>query len=152
MVCQHSQGLPNESNTMFKKIIGLLTKGTGGLADLADRFITTPDEKKAFEKGLKEFEARVTRELLELEVQDRMNAREMYKEDSKLQKAYAIVFLVAYISITIVMLFGIYKISSVDVEIPEYAIGFVSTLFGAMSTKVSTITDFLFGGSMKEQK
>ena len=33
-----------------------------------------------------------------------------------------------------------------------YKIGFISTVFGAMSAKVNTIVDFFFGGSSKQNK
>jgi hypothetical protein len=39
-----------------------------------------------------------------------------------------------------------------DVVLSEYEIGFISTIFGAMSAKVNTIVDFFFGGSSKENK
>ena len=35
-------------------------------------------------------------------------------------------------------------------ELSDYEIGFISTVFGAMSSKVNTIIDFFFGGSSKK--
>ena len=34
-----------------------------------------------------------------------------------------------------------------ELELSDYEIGFISTVFGAMSAKVNTIVDFFFGGS-----
>ena len=39
-----------------------------------------------------------------------------------------------------------------ELELSDYEIGFISTVFGAMSSKVNTIVDFFFGGSTKENK
>ena len=39
-----------------------------------------------------------------------------------------------------------------DINLGEFEITFISTIFGAMSTKVSTICDFYFGGSTKKDK
>tara|TARA_R110002020_G_scaffold56411_1_gene156141 strand:- start:407 stop:547 length:141 start_codon:yes stop_codon:yes gene_type:complete len=36
-------------------------------------------------------------------------------------------------------------------ELSDYEIGFISTVFGAMSSKVNTIIDFFFGGSSKSK-
>lgn len=33
------------------------------------------------------------------------------------------------------------------VKLPDWAVAFISTVFGAMSAKVSTIVDFFFGSS-----
>jgi hypothetical protein len=38
------------------------------------------------------------------------------------------------------------------IELSDYEIGFVSSIFGAMSSKVNTIIDFFFGGSSKQEK
>ena len=39
-----------------------------------------------------------------------------------------------------------------DINLGEFEISFISTLFGAMSAKVNTIIDFFFGGSAKKNK
>ena len=36
-----------------------------------------------------------------------------------------------------------------DISLGEFEIGFISTIFGAMSAKVNTVVDFFFGGSAK---
>ncbi len=85
----------------------------------------------------------------ELELKDRDSARDMFKHSSQLQKIYSITFLSAYVFLTVCMLFMVYRIAVQAVHVPDWAIGFVSTLFGAMSVKVGTITDFLFGSSFQ---
>lgn len=80
-------------------------------------------------------------------IKDRMSARKMYAKDNSLQKIYALGFGLAYIILTGFMLYIAWQIAVDDVHLSEFAITLVSTLFGAMSAKVNTITDFLFGSS-----
>lgn len=113
-----------------------------------DRFVTTDKEKlelkRAVENDIRKFEV----ELLK----DRQSAREMYKDDSVLQKIFAIVFLIAYIAITGIMVYVFYLIAQGDTNLPEWGIGFINMIFGAMSAKVNTITDFLFGSSSNDKQ
>ena len=37
------------------------------------------------------------------------------------------------------------------IEIPAYLLSFVSAIFGGITMKIGTITDFLFGGSAKKE-
>ena len=39
-----------------------------------------------------------------------------------------------------------------DLNLGEFEISFISTIFGAMSAKVNTIVDFFFGGSSDNKK
>jgi hypothetical protein len=39
-----------------------------------------------------------------------------------------------------------------SLELGEFEISFISTIFGAMSAKVNTIIDFFFGGSSKKNE
>jgi hypothetical protein len=39
-----------------------------------------------------------------------------------------------------------------DLELGEFEISFISTIFGAMSAKVNTVVDFFFGGSSKKNE
>jgi len=39
-----------------------------------------------------------------------------------------------------------------DINLGEFEISFVSTIFGAMSAKVNTVVDFFFGGSSKKNE
>ena len=83
------------------------------------------------------------------EVEDRKSARDMYKDDAFIQKILATLFTVAYFGITFVM-FSYFVTKSLDLG--EFEISFISTIFGAMSSKVNTIIDFFFGGSAKKQE
>ena len=79
--------------------------------------------------------------------EDRINAREMYKADSQLQKWYALVFLIIFILALAGMMLIIAYFTIREVEAPDWAIAFLSTIFGTLSMKLGTVTDFLFGGS-----
>jgi hypothetical protein len=86
-------------------------------------------------------------EAFELEVTDRANARK--DGDLKLQRIFAITFLIGYIIMTLVMLYGAYVITVQGIKLENYLVALVTSIFTAMSTKVATVTDFLFGGSVK---
>jgi len=86
-----------------------------------------------------------------LEVKDRISARTMYKDDNKLQFWFASGFGLAYIFLTGIFIWLAWQIAIKGVEVSEFAITLISTLFGAMSAKVNTITDFLFGSSSESR-
>jgi hypothetical protein len=56
---------------------------------------------------------------------------------------------IAYFGITFVM-FNYFVTKTIDLG--EFEISFISTIFGAMSAKVNTIIDFFFGGSSKKNE
>ena len=68
----------------------------------------------------------------------------MYKDDAIIQKVLATMFTAAYFGLTYTM-FRYFVLN--ELELSDYEIGFISTVFGAMSAKVNTIVDFFFGGS-----
>ena len=122
------------------------------VTDGVDKFVTTDEEKKELallkqEMGLKfkqlEFDAE------NAFMKDRQSAREMYMKDSSLQKIFAIVFLVAYVLISAGMIAMIISMAFYDtqIDLPEWGVMLISSVFTGMSMKVNTITDFLFGGS-----
>ena len=89
-------------------------------------------------------------EIFGLEVEDRESARDMYKDDSRIQKVFSMTFLVAYVLITCVMLYGVYELSYNNMNLDNYLVSVVTAIFTAMSTKLNTIIDFFFGGSIKK--
>ena len=84
------------------------------------------------------------KEAFNKEVEDRKDARSLYKDDAIIQKILATLFTIAYFGITYVM-FSYFVTSTLDLG--EFEISFISTIFGAMSSKVNTIIGFFFGGS-----
>ena len=120
---------------LFGKVINAgvaetLKEGT----KLIDEIFTTQEEK---------LQGKI--ELFKMAVTDRGSARDMLTKDSWLQKSFAIFFLLAWCGLTVLML-EYFVFRNIDLE--EWQIAFISSLNGGISTKLSTIIDFLFGGSV----
>ena len=130
---------------MIKNIIKSLV---GQASTIIDDVVTTDEErlklKNEFERVIQDHE----KDMFALEVQDRDSARTMFMDDSFIQKILAIIFTCAYFLISYFM-FNCFITNTL--ELSDYEIGFISTVFGAMSSKVNTIIDFFFGGSSKSK-
>lgn len=101
---------------------------------LIDEIFTTQEEKLQGKM-----------ELFKMAVADRDSARSMYAQDSWLQKAFAIFFLVAWCGLTFIMLnYFVFR----NIKLDDWQIAFISSINGGISTKLSTIIDFLFGGAI----
>ena len=107
------------------------------------------EEREKVKLELKKIMLDAEREAFAKEVEDRKDARDMYKDDAFIQKVLASLFTVAYFGLTYVM-FRYFVLK--DVVLGDYEIGFISTTFGAMSAKVNTIIDFFFGGSSNKNE
>lgn len=124
----------------MKWLLSLLGKSKDGkgviteLAENIDRFVNTPEDKK---------------EVLKMVIDDRKSARLMYQNDSTLQKIFAIFFLISWAALTYFLLQH-FAFKSISLE--DWQIAFVGTIYGALNTKLSTIIDFLFGGSSADNK
>ena len=124
---------------MFKLLKGLFGKGEGqgmlkDVADVVDRWVDTKEDKREFFK-----------ELYKMEADEKANARAMYGSDSSMQKVYAITFLVAYLVLTGWLIYAIIN-GSIE-EVNQFETGLIGSIWGAMTSKVNTITDFFFGAS-----
>ena len=120
---------------LFRKVINAgaaetLKEGT----KLIDEIFTTQEEKLHGKM-----------ELFKMAVADRDSARTMYAHDSWLQKTFAIFFLVAWCGLTFIML-NYFVFQTIDLQ--DWQIAFISSINGGISTKLSTIIDFLFGGAI----
>ncbi len=120
---------------LFKKLASagtaeVLKEGT----KLIDEIFTTKEEKLQGKM-----------ELFKMAVTDRDSARDLYAQDSWLQKVFAIFFLFAWIGLTTLMLnYFVFQ----SIQLQDWQIAFVSSINGGISTKLSTIIDFLFGGAI----
>jgi hypothetical protein len=86
-------------------------------------------------------------------MQDRASARELYGKDTSVQKVYALTFLIGYVVITLALLIVVVGwIGVAHVVIPDWASLLIGTIFGAMSQKVGTVTDFYFGSSQSSSE
>ena len=128
---------------------GLFNSLVNNAEGILDKVITTDKERDAAKIELKKLLLEAEREAFAKEVEDRKSARDMYKDDAIIQKVLATLFTIAYFGITFVM-FNYFVTKSIDLG--EFEISFISTIFGAMSAKVNTIIDFFFGGSSKKNE
>ena len=135
---------------MINNLIGgLFGKVVENAEGILDKVITTDKERDEAKLALKSVLLEAEREAFAKEVEDRKSARDMYKDDAIIQKVLATLFTVAYFGITFVM-FNYFVTKSINLG--EFEISFISTIFGAMSAKVNTIIDFFFGGSSKKNE
>ena len=135
---------------MIQNVLGgLFGKVLDNAEGILDKVITTDKERDEAKLAIKSVMLEAEREAFAKEVEDRKSARDMYKDDAIIQKILATLFTVAYFGITFVM-FNYFVTESI--ELGEFEISFISTIFGAMSAKVNTIIDFFFGGSSKKNE
>jgi len=133
---------------MVNKILGgLFGKVVENAEGILDEVITTDEEREQAKLELKKVLLDAEREAFQQEVEDRKSARDLYKDDALIQKVLATLFTIAYFGISFVM-FQHFVLQ--DINLGEFEISFISTIFGAMSAKVNTIVDFFFGGSSKK--
>ena len=133
---------------MISKLAGgLFGKVLDNAEGILDKVITTDKERDQAKIELQKIMLEAEREAFAKEVEDRKSARDMYKDDAFIQKILATLFTVAYFGISFVM-FQHFVGGLIDMG--EFEISFISTIFGAMSAKVNTIIDFFFGGSSKK--
>ena len=135
---------------MISNLIGgLFGKVVDNAEGILDKVITTDKEREEAKLALKKLLLDAEREAFAKEVEDRKSARDLYKDDALIQKVLATLFTIAYFGITFVM-FNYFVTKTIDLG--EFEISFISTIFGAMSAKVNTIIDFFFGGSSNKNE
>jgi hypothetical protein len=132
-----------------KFIGGLFGKVVENAEGILDKVITTDKERDEAKLALKKLLLEAETEAFNKEVEDRKSARDMYKDDAVIQKVLATLFTVAYFGLSF-MMFRFFVLG--DIDMGEFEISFVSTIFGAMSAKVNTVVDFFFGGSSKKNE
>jgi hypothetical protein len=142
----------------LKSIFG----GEGGVSsvvksvgDAVGQFVTKPEDTLRLQQALAEADLKVRSLAFEAEkayLQDRASARELYGKDNSLQKVFALTFLLGYFALTAAVLwFLVAWVGGQKVGLPDWGVALISTIYGAMSTKVSTIVDFFFGSSQGSQ-
>ena len=132
-----------------KFIGGLFGKVVDNAEGILDKVITTDKERDEAKLALRRLLLDAETEAFKQEVEDRKSAREMYKDDAFIQKVLATLFTAAYFGLSF-MMFRVFVMG--DLELGEFEISFISTIFGAMSAKVNTVVDFFFGGSSKKNE
>lgn len=133
--------------------MNLINKIFGGLKidvnKAIDDLTTTKEEKIQLKIQMDKLIRSHKETMQQLEVEDRKSARNLYQDDSLIQKILATLFTIAYFVLSFIL--ARYFITQ-DIDLGEFEISFISTLFGAMSSKINTIIDFFFGGSAKKNK
>ena len=134
---------------MWKNIFGgIFAKLFDNAEGILDEVITTKEERELVKVKMKQILLDAEESTFKNEVEDRKDARSLYKSDAMIQKILATIFTTAYFGLSYIM-FRHFVIK--DVALDDYEIGFMSTIFGAMSSKVNTIIDFFFGGSSRSK-
>tara|TARA_R110002153_G_scaffold25032_1_gene79395 strand:+ start:1043 stop:1453 length:411 start_codon:yes stop_codon:yes gene_type:complete len=134
---------------MINNILGgILGKVVDNAEGILDKVITTDKERDEAKLQLRKVLLDAEKEAFAKEVEDRKDARDLYKDDAIIQKVLATLFTVAYFGISFVMF---QHFVNGIIDLGEFEISFISTIFGAMSAKVNTIIDFFFGGSSSKQ-
>ena len=128
---------------------GLFSKVVNNAEGILDKVITTDKERDEAKLALKRLLLEAEKEAFAKEVEDRKSARDMYKDDAFIQKILATLFTAAYFGLSF-MMFRVFVMG--DIDLGEFEISFISTIFGAMSAKVNTVVDFFFGGSSKKNE
>ena len=128
---------------------GLFSKIVDNAEGILDKVITTDKERDEAKLALKRVLLEAEKEAFAKEVEDRKSARDMYKDDAFIQKILATLFTAAYFGLSF-MMFRYFVLG--DIQMGEFEISFISTIFGAMSAKVNTVVDFFFGGSSKKNE
>ena len=135
---------------MIGKIVGgLFGKVVENAEGILDKVITTDKERDEAKLALKRLLLEAEKEAFAKEVEDSKSARDMYKDEAIIQKILATLFTGAYFGLSF-MMFRFFVLG--DIDMGEFEISFVSTIFGAMSAKVNTVVDFFFGGSSKKNE
>jgi hypothetical protein len=132
--------------------------GAGGVSEIIKttgnaigQFVTKPEDQFKMQQAMAEADLAVRKLAFDAQtsyMQDRASARELYGKDNSVQKVYALTFLIGYVVITLALLIVVVGwIGAAGVVIPDWASLLIGTIFGAMSQKVGTVTDFYFGSS-----
>ena len=132
--------------------------GAGGVAeiikttgDTVGQFFDKPEDKLKAQQAFAEADLAVRKLAFDAQnayLADVQNARAMYGKDNSLQKVFALTFLLGYFGLTAAVLwFLVAWVGGQKIGLPDWGVALISTIYGAMSTKVSTIVDFFFGSS-----
>jgi hypothetical protein len=121
------------------------------LAGAAKKFITTDQDRMAFELDVQKSSLDLQKLVMDAEearLKDVQDARALYGKDATIQKVFAMTFLFGYLALTALMLWIVIGwIGKQQISIPDWCVALISTVYGGITAKISTITDFFFGSS-----
>lgn len=122
---------------------GIFSPVIDGVVDLGKSAIENREKRAEYENAVEKLKLQAQTDFVDWYYKDKQRASDMYANDNKLQKTYAITFLVGYILLVGYLVLVIAKTA----DLPEYAIALLATILTGFSGKLGTITDFLFGSS-----
>jgi hypothetical protein len=152
---------PIKEREGFKKFVNIFPKVASGVLSVAgmvvpgasaagkvigaiDGMVNNNEITAAEGTAAKNYLLEHEKDIFSLEVEDKKSAREMYKDDSILQKIFALTFLIGYILLTVAFLIVMFQYTAV---LASWKIGMIGTIWGGTSAKLNTIIDFQFGSS-----
>lgn len=143
-ISKASEFIPEIAGAGLKLATGNIT---GALEDVGGILTANKENNEKAKELLLEFEIKkmdFAKECFALEVEDRKDARVLYKTDSLIQKLFSIVFLIGYGLLSWYLL----QILMGASEMNQLAETMIAMIWTGTSQKLSTIIDFLFGGSV----
>jgi len=138
--------LPDVAGAAVKLATGNVTGALSEVGDILKAGAEKSEAAKALYIEFEKYKMDFAKECFELEVQDRADARGLFKEDDLIQKLFSIVFLVGYGLLSWYLLYILMGKS----ELPKLAETMITMIWTGTSTKLATIVDFFFGGSVKK--
>ena len=130
------------------KLGGSVTEIIGSVKDTVDEFHLSGEEKQQFELKMREVDLDFKKLAMDMEesyMKDRQSARGMYQKDSSIQKILTIIFTVGYFGITTFMFTLVMKMF--DMDLNDFVVSFISTIFGAFNAIMIQVISFYFGSS-----
>jgi uncharacterized membrane protein len=124
---------------------GQATNIITGIGETAKKFITTDQDRMAFELEQQKWEFEFKKLAMTAEqkyFEDTMSARDMYKADSSIQKILSLLFTVSFFGFMVFLLFMLQ-----NTTLPPAQENLIFTMFGAISGIMVTIVGFYFGSS-----
>ncbi len=139
-----SAGAADLADKTFNGLDSLITSKE----ELAEQEVSLLEVKQAIEKARQDYKIKMKE--LELDTQeaylnDKQSARGMYQKDSSIQKILTILFTVGYFGITTFMFTLVMKMF--DMDLNDFVVSFVSSIFGAFNAIMVQIISFYFGSS-----
>ena len=130
---------------MIKNIIKSLV---GQASTIIDDVVTTDEERLKLKMSLRKLYKTTRRKCLLLRFKTEVVLEQCLWTIALYKRYWLSSLLVPYFFLSYTM-FKFFVLNTL--ELSDYEIGFVSSVFGAMSSKVNTIIDFFFGGSSKSK-
>jgi hypothetical protein len=130
---------------------GGASKIIDSVSGAAKKFITTDQDRMAFDLEVQKAGLELQKLVMDAEearLKDVQDARALYGKDATIQKVFAMTFLFGYLALTALMLWIVIGwIGKQQITIPDWCVALISTVYGGITAKISTITDFFFGSS-----